>query len=680
MLFLCLNGGEILATIEQSIAISDGVTGPLARMEQGAIAAANRFDQAANAANRVENSVQKIHSENIGAVGAATSVMTSQLSAADIVAAQTANSVGAIGDMAIWAKSGIIALGVTMMTAFGAISAVIALIGMAFQKISGTMRLSDELSQTTARLNLMNDGLQTTAQLQDMIFASAQRSRAEYQATASFVAKVGMMAKDAFSSNGEVIALAEQINKIFKISGTSAQEQASATLQLTQALASGVLRGEELNAVYEAAPMMIQNIADYLDKPMGAIRDMAAEGQITAEIVKNAMFAAADETNRKFESIPKTWSDVWNDFSNIAVRGLQPLFEQISTLANDEGTQVFFNSIATGIAYTGIAVAGLVNNLRWLGSVASEVLSSLSGVFEYIAGFAISALVVYGAGWAVVNMQAAISAIYHGMLTAAIVLQNAQLGIAYIRMWTLTAATAVWTLVTQGVTAALRMLNLTMLMNPIGIVVFFVGLIIAAFGAWAVKTHGLRNTIADAFEFIVDVCQTGVNAMIKSINGLLGVINTAATAMNNLFGTQFGQVEAIAEVDFQGFKNKWSGAIRNGTVMDNLFGAQEKPNPEDYLKDRAPAPLGEIADADKDTSKNTKGIKEAMEITDEDLKYLRDIAEQETINKYTTAEVKIEMGGVHNNVSNDMDLDGVVRYINDSIFDGMVAGAEAVHP
>ena len=132
--------------------------------------------------------------------------------------------------------------------------------------------------------------------------------------------------------------------------------------------------------------MMIQNIADYLHKPMGAIRDMAAEGQITAEIVKNAMFAAADETNRKFESIPKTWSDVWNDFSNIAVRGLQPLFEQISTLANDEGTQVFFNSIAIGIAYTGIAVAGLVNNLRWLGSVASEVLSSLSGVFEYIAG------------------------------------------------------------------------------------------------------------------------------------------------------------------------------------------------------------------------------------------------------------------------------------------------------
>lgn len=672
-----------MATIEQSIAISDGLTGPLARMEQGAIAAANRFDQAANAANRVENSVQKIHSENIGAVGAATSVMTSQLSAADIVAAQTANSVGAIGNMAIWAKSGIVALGMTMMAVFGAINAVIALISMAFQKISGTMRLSDELSQTTARLNLMNDGLQTTAQLQDMIFASAQRSRAEYQATASFVAKVGMMAKDAFSNNGEVIALAEQINKIFKISGTSAQEQASATLQLTQALASGVLRGEELNAVYEAAPMMIQNIADYLHKPMGAIRDMAAEGQITAEIVKNAMFAAADETNRKFESIPKTWSDVWNDFSNIAVRGLQPLFEQISTLANDEGTQVFFNSIAIGIAYTGIAVAGLVNNLRWLGSAASEVLSSLSGVFEYIAGFAISALVIYGVAWAVVNREilmnmalTAMQVVGNGILAASMAVKNTAMAVG-------TMLTFAWTLATQGLTAAMATLNITMLTGAfmlVGVFVFAIFGIIAAFGAWAIASHGLRNTIADVFECIVDVCETGVNVMIKSINGLLKVINAAATGMNNLFGTQFGQVEAIAEVDFQGFKNKWSGAIRNGTVMDNLFGTQEKPNPEDYMNAPIAAPLGEIADADKDTSKNTKGIKEAMEITDEDLKYLRDIAEQETINKYTTAEVKIEMGGVHNNVNNDMDLDGVVRYINDNIFDAMVAGAEAVHP
>ena len=175
------------------------------------------------------------------------------------------------------------------------------------QTIGKVMDLSDQLTSTTARLNLMNDGLQTTQDLQNMIYLSAERSRGAYQATADAVSKLGLMAGDAFSSSEEIIAFTEQLNKQFTIAGTETAGIEAAMLQLTQAMGSGVLRGEEYNSILEQAPNIIQAIADYMEVPKGQLKDMAAEGEITAEIVKNAMFAAADETNAKFEAMPKTF-------------------------------------------------------------------------------------------------------------------------------------------------------------------------------------------------------------------------------------------------------------------------------------------------------------------------------------------------------------------------------------
>lgn len=174
--------------------------------------------------------------------------------------------------------------------------------------VGGVASISDELVQTNARLNMMNDELQTTQQLQEIIFQSAQRSRASYSSTADAVAKLGLRAKGTFSSNTEVVAFTEQLNKMFIIAGASQDEMSSATLQLTQALGSGILRGEEFNAVFEAAPNIMQAVADYMEMPIGKLREIASEGEITADIVKKAMFAAADETNAQFESIPMTIS------------------------------------------------------------------------------------------------------------------------------------------------------------------------------------------------------------------------------------------------------------------------------------------------------------------------------------------------------------------------------------
>ena len=201
--------------------------------------------------------------------------------------------------------------------------------------VSGIVRMSDEMTQTTARLNLMNDGLQSTADLQELIYQSAMRSRGAYNATADAVAKMGLLAGDAFSSNQETIAFVEQLNKQFKIAGTSAEGQAAAMLQITQAMGSGVLRGEELNSVFEQAPTIIQSIADYLGVSVGEIRSMAQEGELTASVVKSALLSSAEETNQKFSEIPLTWSDVWTQASNMAIMALQPLLEAINWVANN---------------------------------------------------------------------------------------------------------------------------------------------------------------------------------------------------------------------------------------------------------------------------------------------------------------------------------------------------------
>lgn len=224
------------------------------------------------------------------------------------------------------------------------------------------IELADSMTTTRARLDLMNDGLQTTAELQDMIMESANRSRASYQTTADAVAKMGVMAGDAFSSNEELIAFSELINKQFTIAGTSAAGIDAAMLQLTQAMSSGVLRGEELNSIFEQAPTIIQTIADYLGVPIGKIREMAAEGQITSTIVqKMPMLASADEINAKFESMPMTFSQAWTIAKNAILEVLTPVL----TLIGQGAQWIYDNWSMIAPVFWGVAAAALATPWPW---------------------------------------------------------------------------------------------------------------------------------------------------------------------------------------------------------------------------------------------------------------------------------------------------------------------------
>ena len=225
---------------------------------------------------------------------------------------------------------------------------------MGLQGLRAVVDLSDAVSGTTARLNMMNRGLQTTKELQDMIFQSAQRSRGDYLSTAGFVSQLGTLAGDAFSSNAEIIAFAEQINKQIALSGTSSQAASAAIYQLTQGLSSGALRGEELNSVLEQTPMIAQTIADYMGVTTGEMRELASEGKLTANVVKNALLAFAEETDKAFENMPRTWGQVWTSFKNTAIQAFNPILSGINLLANNIETLA---PILAGLGAAAIAAA-----------------------------------------------------------------------------------------------------------------------------------------------------------------------------------------------------------------------------------------------------------------------------------------------------------------------------------
>lgn len=277
------------------------------------------------------------------------------------------------------------------------------LVGMAIQ-------FSDAMTSTTARIGMMNDGLQTTEQLQQMLFQSAQRSRASFLDTATIVSRLGQNAREAFSSNAETVRFAETLNKMFKLSGASQEEVSSASLQLTQALSAGVLRGEELNSVFEAAPNVIREIADYMGVPIGKIRDMAAEGQITADIVKNALISASEDIDKEFENLPRTFSDIWTEIQNDALQAFQPLFDRLSELANSNEMEDFLDTLE--VAMEGVADAGvwLIDTLESGIDVAKDFAPQIALVVGALAAYKAATLAA-AAATAIFNLIASLNPI-----------------------------------------------------------------------------------------------------------------------------------------------------------------------------------------------------------------------------------------------------------------------------
>lgn len=604
------------------------------------------------------------------------------------------------------------------------------------QTVGKALDLSDTLTSTAARLSMMNDGLQTTNDLQNMIYQSAERARGSYQATADAVSKLGTMAGDAFASSGEVVAFMEQVNKQFTIAGTSASGMDAAMLQLTQAMGSGVLRGEEYNSILEQAPNIIETIANYLDVPKGKLKEMAAQGVITADVIKAAMFAAADETNAKFEAMPKTFGQIATSFRNTALMAFQPVLSKLNAIANSASFQQFVSGVAAGAATIAEGLLMVVELLMSIFSVVSDNWPIISPIIYSIA----AALALYygylmlvrtaemiGTG---IKAALALASYAHAAATgteasATAAATAAQLGfntalLACPITWIVLAVMALVALFFAGVAAVNKFAGTTLsavgiVSGAIAVAGAFIGNIFVAMINFTMDVFAaLWNYIAAFANFFANVFNDPVASIARLFfdlaDTILSLLEALAGAIDTLFGSNLaGAVsgwrgnlkgwvdstygrgeEVMAKVSAEDYhlqRFEYSGAWDAGYNFGSKLGAGgDKFNPAGFGTSipgaDAAAALGDqvggIGGGVNDIAGNTGAIKDALDITEEDLKYLRDIAEQEAINRYTTAEITIEQTN-NNHIRGSMDLDGVVSKLTDAVNEAANIIEEGVH-
>lgn len=549
------------------------------------------------------------------------------------------------------------------------------------------IELSDQMTSTTARLNFIVDDGGSVKALEAKIMASAQRSRAAYLDTASAIASMGANAGAAFTSNDELIAFMEQVNKQFVIGGASAQGQAAAMLQLTQAMAAGALRGEELNSILENAPGIARAIEQYMGIAEGSIKSYAEKGAVSATVVKNALLSIADETNAKFNGMAMTWGQVWTQMGNIALKVTQPLLTAINWLAN--------NLSVIGPILLGLGTAFLV--------------------FQVAAHWTQIAAVATAAYHAVVNLLS----IGFGVLTGNTAAASAAV---FTFNSALLASPITWIIMLIAVVISLLYGVVAIINKVTGSSISATGLIcgaIAVAGAFIGNTViGLLNALIQYIwaifvapflgivEWILNVCNGGFNSFGDAVANLIGQIigwflnlgKVVTTIIDAIFGTNWtagleslqssvtawGKNENAITLDKNAptidyrfeYGDAWAAGNDFGKGIDAKIGGMFNTG---GLGDSSGFDLGDIAAYTGETADNTGKTADALAVTEEQLEYLRDIAERDAINRFTTAEVKIDMTGMTNRIDGSADLDGVISQLTEGFTEALVTAAEGVH-
>lgn len=440
---------------------------------------------------------------------------------------------------------------------------------------------ADQLTSVRARINLINDGTQTTAEIMDKVFDAAQRSRGSYVDMADSVAKLNMLAKDAFSSNDEAIMFVEQLNKQFKVSGASIEESSAAMYQLTQAMAAGKLQGDEFHSIMENAPMLAQSIAQEMGLTVGQLKDMSSQGLITADIIKEALFNSAEETNAKFAEIPMTFAEMGQSIQNEMLLAFQPVLEQLSTIPQNGDFQAFVQGVGVAIramAATASASIGIIsasfNGLKTIVTVISQTIRSFTSLFittmprvsaavlavvvaftTYRAAMALcgtqtAALTVKTVALKTAQLASAVATRAYGVAMTAVrvAIQGTILTVGALTMGTTVLKSLFLALrgSTLAAATAQRVLNLVMRANPIGILISVIMTLVTVFATAAAASNGFGNTLASVFSTIVHTAVWGVNKIIEGLNWLIAKLNSVGEKVAKFFG---GTFTAIQQVD-----------------------------------------------------------------------------------------------------------------------------------
>ena len=515
---------------------------------------------------------------------------------------------------------------------------------LSFKGIGALMGLSDDLQNTKTRLDMIGVSF-------DDVTASTKRSRADLLQTGDVIAKMGAQAGHAFANTNELIAFTETLNKTFVIAGNDPQAIESVVYNLTQAMSLGVLRGQDLNAVLSNTPQIAQYIADYLGVSIDKIRELAENGDITAGVVKNAVLQMSEEVNKAFEDMPYTWANVWTEVNTATLLAFQPILQAVSAGAqwvaeNWETIEPILWGVAAAVG-TLVAVYGVWTAAQWLLNVAMNAnpLGIVITIIAILIGLAVAWIQKMG------GIQIAWKTVVNSLLFG-------------------------WDMVKYG------------FMTGVYYVISFLDGMKVGFQSSCIA---IQNFMGDMKVGVLNILQSMVNSAIDIINGFIGTLNkipgvsidlvekltfaTTATAQHeaNKQARADALAEAQAELDAKTAErdeklNQMKLSAYQDRVTRGLEIADMKANAakEDSTVGSgagASPNLDDLQSGVDKTANNTKRIADSMDITTEVIEYMRDLAERDTINRFTTAEVNVNLGGVSNVVNNETDLDGIVDYI-----------------
>lgn len=664
-----------MATIENFISLQDGVSPVLERMSMKCDNAATRMERLAGVTSKASNE-----------------------------AVYASTGFGRIRD--VFAGSFAAELAVAGIQKVG-------------EALSGIVSLSEQYAGVQARLKIMAEGQEGAAYLNDKIYESAMRARGGYLEMAQAVSSLAMSAKDAFPDPSEAVNFMEGIKKLFVVGGTSKENQKFAMLQLTQGMASGQLQGDEFRSIAENAPIIENMIAQTMGVSRGELKKLASQGEVTAEIIKKSILENMDEINKQFMQMPMTWGDLTTLASNSVIRSFEPVFKRMSDLANSEGVKKLFSGIVEVAQATAPFFYNLLGIAEWTINTVVDVFGRGIAFLRENTWILQTALYAAGAAMLFLGIRSLVTAARLGMAAVAT-------GAKMIADWAETAAIIALTIAQDGLNAALAMCPLNWIIGAIVLLIgvfyggiaainYFAGTSISATGiifgafawmfariqnicifvwnifialanwlmnAWDHPLEATYNLFSDIWNGIVDLVKTAVNGIIDIINKIPGI--------DKAFGGKFDHVEwsvlQAKRISYEGEKRFASQAYvdegayamsgyQMGAKLENtMTGMFTMPNMQmDKKVPTANNPAKtqeahnrEMADSGKKTAGNTKRIADSIDMTNEEIEALRDVAMNQAVLKWQERNITIHVTN-HNEVNNDMDLDG----INTKLLEGL---------
>lgn len=573
--------------------------------------------------------------------------------------------------------------------------------------------LTDSYTNTNARLAMITGSLEEQKALQDDIFAAANRARGQYDDMANAVAKMKMLAGDAFGSNQEAIGFTELLQKSLKVSGAGTSEQQSAFLQLTQAMASGKLQGDEFRSIMENAPMVANAIAKYLDVSKGELKELSSDGAITAEIIKNAMFDSADDINKKFETMPQTFGDVWNRIKNAGTQAFGGVFEKINSILNSDAGQQAINNF--------------IGAIYWAGDAMNEFINFCVTAWPMVSPFiwvAVAAVGAYALVLGISNGLALISAVRTGA-------QAVSIGILALAMWASSGAT--WAEVTAqlGLNSALYACPIVWIVGLIlvliavfyaavaavnhfsGSTISATGIIGAVIGGWAAAVINyfimMYNIIAEVVNFFANVWNDPIAAVKILFYDLASTVIGYVAEMARSIETIINRIPGVNVQISAGLDNFKAGLEKAATEAKDAAGWKEIVQKKDFLNgadfanrgydigaglaDSISNPFAGFAPKDKDgidysqfaTAGNPATVKGtgkggAVKVeNEEDIEWMRRLAERDYIARISqntlAPNIKVEFSGP---ITKEVDTDNIMSHVSEQLKEMIATAPEGV--